>query len=247
MNSLFVFNLGIPIYVILICIFLVGTFFLTSFILYTNASLKKEANLQKRNSIFNTFPCEVPSLLTNNSKILSSYSFVFGLIFYLSASVVLSVSLISDPSNSSFNYLGIIILILNVIVCVTAFLCFGYGMLYAKKHIIFSTLFIISLILLDIIIMVYSIYYSGLIYLSGYSIHLGVGIVFGILGILLTLSLLNPKVKEWTKQDKTEVDGTTYYVRKKYNFLAITEWAGILHLALNSILFVINTIIKLAV
>ena len=143
MNSLFVFNLGMTIFVILICIFLVGTFFLTSFILYTNASLKKEANLQKRNSIFNTFPCEVPSLLTNNSKILSSYSFVFGLIFYLSASVVLSVSLISDPSNSSFNYLGIIILILNVIVCVTAFLCFGYGMLYAKKHIIFSTLFIL--------------------------------------------------------------------------------------------------------
>lgn len=45
-----------------------------------------------------------------------------------------------------------------------------------------------------------------------------------IIGLLVLLSLINPKLMNWAKMDKAEENGKTIYVRPKINFLALYEW-----------------------
>lgn len=53
------------------------------------------------------------------------------------------------------------------------------------------------------------------------------------------LFLVNPKLKNWATLDKTEVNGTTVWLKPKYNWLAITVWyAYCANAALMVLLFV---------
>jgi len=49
-------------------------------------------------------------------------------------------------------------------------------------------------------------------------------VIIGAFGFLTLLSLVNPKLKDWAKMEKTEENGKTYYVKPKVNAYALTEW-----------------------
>ena len=61
-------------------------------------------------------------------------------------------------------------------------------------------------------------------------------------GILLLLMFLNPKLKSWANMEKTEVDGATYWIRPKLNWMCITIWAGYVVMAVLCFLFAIGVL-----
>lgn len=63
------------------------------------------------------------------------------------------------------------------------------------------------------------------------------------LSALLLLTLLNPRIKDWSKMQKAEENGTTYWLRPKVNYMAVSVWASYLVQALLIILFAIGVIV----
>lgn len=49
-------------------------------------------------------------------------------------------------------------------------------------------------------------------------------VFFGVMGFSSLLSLINPKLMDWSKMEKAEENGKSYYVKPKFNFLAFYEW-----------------------
>ncbi|MCR4698244.1 MAG: hypothetical protein K5762_02645 [Bacilli bacterium] len=78
-------------------------------------------------------------------------------------------------------------------------------------------------------------------------LSLGIAIPLGIMGILSLLSLINPKLANWFKMEKTERDGTTYYVKPKYNFYAMYEWIFLIESHIAAFLFILNIIVTNAI
>lgn len=59
------------------------------------------------------------------------------------------------------------------------------------------------------------------------------------LSVLLLASLLNPKVKNWSRMERTEVDGATYFLRPKVNWMSVNIWSAHLVAGLNLLLITI--------
>ncbi|MCR4698400.1 MAG: hypothetical protein K5762_03435 [Bacilli bacterium] len=75
------------------------------------------------------------------------------------------------------------------------------------------------------------------------AISLGVAIPLGVMGILSLLSLINPKLANWSKMEKAERDGTTYYVKPKINFYAMYEWIFLIESHIAAFLFILNVLL----
>lgn len=56
------------------------------------------------------------------------------------------------------------------------------------------------------------------------SISLASQIIVGAIGAIALVSLFNKRLLDWSKMERSEVDGTTYYQKPKVNFLALYEW-----------------------
>ncbi len=93
---------------------------------------------------------------------------------------------------------------------------------FYKSHIVFALLgflsFCGSMILLSVITPVV----DPALNVEGLSIVSR--IFFGVMGFASLLSLINPKLMDWAKMEKTEENGKSYYVKPKFNFLAMYEW-----------------------
>lgn len=78
---------------------------------------------------------------------------------------------------------------------------------------------------------------------SNYDFLIFLSVMFGFLGFVSLLSLLNPKLSSWAKMDKTEEDGKTYYVKPKINFYALYEWIFLAEEVLAAFLCFLNIIL----
>lgn len=76
-----------------------------------------------------------------------------------------------------------------------------------------------------------------------YSVSIPIQVLFGVIGAVLLLGLVNPKLTDWSKMDKTEKDGTTYYVKPKINFYALYEWIYLFMSAVLGLLCMLNAIL----
>ena len=63
------------------------------------------------------------------------------------------------------------------------------------------------------------------------------------ISVILLLSLLNPRIKDWAKMEKGEVDGTTYWIRPRVNFMALDVWATYLVQAVLMIIFAVGILL----
>ena len=68
-------------------------------------------------------------------------------------------------------------------------------------------------------------------------------VIIGIIGIFSLLSLVNPKLSNWSKMDKVEKNGTTYYVKPKINFYTLNEWITLFLYGVVSVLIFINILV----
>ena len=78
-----------------------------------------------------------------------------------------------------------------------------------------------------------------------YKFNFVIGIIMGVIGLGLLISLFVPKLKSWMYLEKSEEDGKTVYVRPKNSILAIYEWIFIFAHGLNMILLAINGILEI--
>ena len=61
-------------------------------------------------------------------------------------------------------------------------------------------------------------------------------VIIGVFGFATLISLVNPKLKNWAKMDKTEINGKTIYVKPKVNAYALTEWIVLLEEVITALL-----------
>lgn len=64
-----------------------------------------------------------------------------------------------------------------------------------------------------------------------------------IIGIVVLVSLVNPKLMNWAKMDRTEENGKTIYVRPKVNFLALYEWVLLILMTVVPVLLFADSLI----
>ncbi len=72
---------------------------------------------------------------------------------------------------------------------------------------------------------------------------LGVSITMGIIGGIMIVALFNPKLRDWAKLDRTEVDGVTVYEKPKINWLALYEWISIILCHVIGLILFINLVV----
>lgn len=68
-------------------------------------------------------------------------------------------------------------------------------------------------------------------------------ILIGVIGLLCFLGLCNPKLANWSKMQRAEDNGKTYYVKPKINFYAFYEWMSLILMAVVALLLFINILV----
>lgn len=94
-----------------------------------------------------------------------------------------------------------------------------------KAHILFSMMGF-GFFSVSCLMFAFSSVVPGAVLYQG-SINLVCQIVLGVIGALFFLLLFNPKLSDWAKMEKSEVNGTTYYLKPKVNYLALYEWGAL--------------------
>ena len=84
---------------------------------------------------------------------------------------------------------------------------------------------------------------EGTIY-YGTDFTLTISIILGVCGFISLLSFFNPKLKNWAKLEKSEDNGTTFYIKPKVNYLALYEWIYYILFELSILLISINALIN---
>ncbi len=62
-------------------------------------------------------------------------------------------------------------------------------------------------------------------------------VLLGVVGGILLIILINPKLMDWYKMEKTEENGKTYYVKPKINAFAFYEWVYLI--SMNAVSFLL--------
>ncbi|MFA6829924.1 MAG: hypothetical protein WCR67_04405 [Bacilli bacterium] len=198
-------------------------------LLITNHSLDKD----KRNSLLNSYPYQFYQNLSIPLR-----SLLYFLLFAYLICAVLGGLFFLVGSNTSYQSIiggmlafSMIMLVSGNVVPLTKY----------KIHILLNMLGFgfISLSLLCFCFV--SLIPAGIFYPD--SVSLGSQIIAGILGFLMFASLFNPKLLDWSKMEKSEVDGVSYYEKPKVNCLPLYEWVYLISTAVVLLCFIINIII----
>jgi len=189
-------------------------------------------------SFLRIFPFEVINATESNSKFYTFSTYLFSGICFTPILLVIS----EQSSLKSLNPMSILI------ACVLGFagLCFMFLNIFdathVKAHLSLFTVFAFLIILSSLLI-----FARGLI---GYNVFKEHGkseylflvseILSGLSFVLAILIVFNPKLKTWAKLDM--VDGK--YVRPKKFVLAYSEWALLLTLFINELIYFVQLLVK---
>ena len=210
---------------------IIGVFFLLFYFVmlcYFSFSKKKE-----RNSFLNSFPYQFYGDMSS----LERY-FLYGLlcigvflvslgesIYFISMKSLLFVTL------SVLFPLSLVFLLLSNLIPLSKY----------KLHIFFA-MFSFAIFMFSSLLYGISEWIEGGIVFKD-SVSLFSRVVILVFGVLSLLSFVNPKLLDWPKMERSEVNGTTYYVKPKVNFLALYEWAYLLLQLVSGIIFFANALI----
>lgn len=75
-------------------------------------------------------------------------------------------------------------------------------------------------------------------------VNLPIIVILGVLGFSLLLAMLNPRLKDWSKKERCEDNGKTFYVKPKINYLALYEWIFLIAIYFSNFLLYINIIVS---
>lgn len=105
-----------------------------------------------------------------------------------------------------------------------------------KAHIVFSAVGFFFYILSAVCYSFVTVLPGAVSATTASYVSLPIVIIIGVLGFGSIFLIVNPKLKNWAKMDKTEENGTTYYVKPKVNFYAMDEWIFLFEEVLTALL-----------
>lgn len=205
--------------------------FLVSFIAFIIVNLRAKKTNKKNYDIRHDFPFE---LNQNENKQLFLLSFLLLLIFALSGFIFYFITY-----NTASNYYTIMISAFGSLSFVMLVLLFMVSLDNLRGHFLVFIFYLLSLI--TTIVFIASMCFNE-VNIDKWWI---IGGIFVLLGIIILIIALNPKISTWSRlEKKEEKDGTIIYVRPKIVVLAISEWIlifiQILIVILSFILFLIK-------
>lgn len=199
-------------------------------IIYSNALLSGP----EKNRFRNSFPYNFYISQSMRLRIVS-----YALLALSSLSTIVGESFFLISFSGSYMYLLAVMLPLSLLcLSVSNFL----SLTFYKAHI---TLAFLGFVLFAVCSILFGISYlvpSSMLYTE--QVVQPIFVIVLVIGIVMLLSLLNPKLLYWFRMDKTEEDGKTYYVKPKINFFAMYEWIFTVMEYLVSFLFLLNVVIK---
>lgn len=137
---------------------------------------------------------------------------------------------------SRMTVISIMIAILLPISLILLFISNILSLVHAKSHIITSTIsfftFSLACILFALTTFIPSV---DTLYISRV-----ISIIVGVIGLIALISLINPKLSNWAKMEKAEIDGKTVYVKPKINYYALYEWIFLILMEIVALLLFID-------
>lgn len=212
-----------------------------TYLLYSNKTIKKILNTP-RTSMLNTFPAELNDSKNGVIQIailaLASLFTLTGFAFYfVGVFTTQRIELVK-----SVYYFEFAFCIINAIcMYLTGFISYKKSV---KLPITLNVIFIFSVIAIGVFMPFLPTEElkdtTGIFDMNSVIAWIGFA-----LAIISAIPLINPKLNDWYKLEKTEVDGATIYVRPKINWLATYIWGAFIATALFQLLFGINSILVL--
>lgn len=216
------------------CLSLIGGFILVILyfvlLIFSNMSVRKE----ERNSFNNSFP-----YLYYQNMPMSMRIFLY---------IILGLGLVLIGMGECLFFSGLTFtcyqFVLSILFPLSALFLYISNILplnYYKSHLIFS--------ILAFFFFATASFLTGLIpFVSGSTLETfynkPIQFIIGSIGLICFASLLNPKLANWAKMEKTEVNGKVIYVRPRINFYALYEWIYLILMAVVSLLLFINMFVS---
>lgn len=216
------------------CLSLIGGFILVILyfvlLIFSNMSVRKE----ERNSFNNSFP-----YLYYQNMPMSMRIFLY---------IILGLGLVLIGMGECLFFSGLTFtcyqFVLSILFPLSALFLYISNILplnYYKSHLIFS--------ILAFFFFATASFLTGLIpFVSGSTLETfynkPIQFIIGAIGLICFASLLNPKLANWAKMEKTEVNGKVIYVRPRINFYALYEWIYLILMAVVSLLLFINMFVS---
>lgn len=216
------------------CLSLIGGFILVVLyfvlLIFSNMAVRKE----ERNSFNNSFP-----YLYYQNMPMSMRIFLY---------IILGLGLVLIGMGECLFFSGLTFtcyqFVLSILFPLSALFLYISNILplnYYKSHLIFS--------ILAFFFFATASFLTGLIpFVSGSMLETfynkPIQFIIGAIGLICFASLLNPKLANWAKMEKTEVNGKVIYVRPRINFYALYEWIYLMLMAVVSLLLFINMFVS---
>lgn len=201
-----------------------------AFLIGSSILLAKPDGSQRQDTLFNTFPAELSEPTQGKKRIsfwaLLSVNAVFSFAAYL---ISYAPMLVPKYGEGEVTLATIFLLIFVVL--------FGASMVFAavnpiskslKGFLISNVVFIFSVLAVGVFPMMVT---TGAAY--AFQVNPIVSYVMTGISFLELFQLVNPKIKNWSSMNKTEENGTTYWLKPKVNWLAVAIWSSY---AINAIL-----------
>ena len=216
------------------CLCLIGGFLLVVLyfvlLIFSNMAVRKE----ERNSFNNSFPYLYYQNMPMSMRIFLYIILGLGLVFIGMGECMFF-------SGLTFTCYQFVLSILFPLSALFLYISNILPLDYYKSHLIFSVL--------AFFLFATESFLTGLIpFVSGSTLenfyNKPIQFIIGAIGLICFASLLNPKLANWAKMEKTEVNGKVIYVRPRINFYALYEWVYLLLMAVVSLLLFINMFVS---
>lgn len=205
----------------------IALFFLYIAVLVYNNSILNSVN---RSHFKNSFPYNFYSKFSIVTRVILYTLLVLSGLF-----VVLGDFLFFYSFSTSYMFIIGIISSLQVLSIVFSNLI---PLSYYKLHISLSASSFFLFIMYSLLFTFSSVIPNAII--TSEQISLPIQILIGFFGFASLIMMFNPKLLDWFKMEKTEENGTTYYVLPKFNFYAMYEWIFLLLSYIASFLFLLH-------
>lgn len=219
----------------LACFFLIGGVVLVLLYFILLLFSNRVAEKSDRNSLLNSFPYLFYQNMPMSMRIFL-YVVLGGAVLLMGMGEALLFS------GMEFTYYQFALSLLFPLSLLSLYISNLLPLNYYRSHLVFSVLGFFLFASASVL--------TGLIpFVSGATLEIAyynktIMILIGAIGLLCFLGLCNPKLANWSKMQKAEDNGKTYYVKPKVNFYAFYEWISLMLMAAVALLFFINILVN---
>ena len=199
-------------------------------LIISNNKLLKERRLSIKNSFPYEFYMEFP---------ISIRVALYSLLFLSLIASIIGISCFFLAFNTTYMLMTMSLYVISIIAITFSNVI---SLSHYKIHIALSLISFFFFSYSALLITFLTILNSALIYEENF--NLPIIVILGVLGFSILLAMLNPRIKNWSKKERCEDNGKTFYVKPKINYLALYEWIFLIAIYFSNFLLYINIIVS---